>query len=98
MTLTSKEARTAIEHILDANPSIRVVILDNISCLFVGISEDKKQDWEPIGAWLVRLRHRGITVVLVHHAGKGGQQRGTSGREDALDAVLSLEYPPGLPP
>jgi hypothetical protein len=98
LTLTSKEARTAIEHILDANPSIRVVILDNISCLFVGISEDKKQDWEPIGAWLVRLRHRGITVVLVHHAGKGGQQRGTSGREDALDAVLSLEYPQGYRP
>src|SRR5262245_7035645 len=52
-----------------------------------------KQDWEPINTWLVRLRHRGITVVLVHHAGKGGQQRGTSGREDALDAVLSIDYP-----
>jgi hypothetical protein len=93
LTLTSKEARTAIEEILDANTAIRVVVLDNISCLFSGISEDRKQDWEPIGAWLVRLRHRGITVVLVHHAGKGGQQRGTSGREDSLDAVLSLEYP-----
>jgi putative DNA primase/helicase len=32
-------------------------------------------------------------VVLVHHAGKGGQQRGTSGREDSLDAVLSIEVP-----
>jgi archaellum biogenesis ATPase FlaH len=93
LILTSEAARTAIEAILTAHPTIRVVILDNISCLFSGISEDKKQDWEPINTWLVRLRHRGITVVLVHHAGKGGQQRGTSGREDSLDAVLALEYP-----
>src|SRR5262249_45624357 len=93
LILTSTPARMAVEEILDANPHIRVVILDNISCLFSGISEDRKQDWEPINTWLVRLRHRGITVVLVHHAGKGGQQRGTSGREDSLDAVLSMEYP-----
>jgi len=93
LILTSEAARMAIEKILDANPHIRVVILDNISCLFSGISEDKKQDWEPINNWLVRLRHRGITVVLVHHAGKGGQQRGTSGRADSLDVVLSMEYP-----
>ena len=93
LILTSEAARTAVEELLGANPHIRVVILDNISCLFSGISEDKKQDWEPINTWLVRLRHRGITVVLVHHAGKGGQQRGTSGREDSLDVVLSIEYP-----
>jgi hypothetical protein len=93
LILTSEAARTAVEEILHANPHIRVVILDNISCLFSGISEDKKQDWEPINTWLVRLRHRGITVVLVHHVGKEGQQRGTSGREDSLDAVLSIEYP-----
>ena len=93
LILTSEAARAAVEAILETHQDIRVVILDNISCLFSGISEDKKQDWEPINTWLVRLRHRGITVVLVHHAGKGGQQRGTSGREDSLDAVLSIEYP-----
>jgi archaellum biogenesis ATPase FlaH len=98
LILTSEAARAAVEAILTANPTIRVVILDNISCLFSGISEDKKQDWEPINTWLVRLRHRGITVVLVHHAGKGGQQRGTSGREDSLDVVLSIEYPQAYRP
>jgi putative DNA primase/helicase len=93
LVLTSETARKAIAEILDTNPQIKVLILDNVSCLFTGISEDKKSDWEPVNAWLVRLRHRGITVVLVHHAGKGGQQRGTSGREDSLDAVLSIEVP-----
>lgn len=95
LVLTSEAMRQEITKILDARPDIRVLILDNISCLFSGINEDSKQDWEPINAWLIRLRHRGLATVLVHHAGKGGQQRGTSGREDSLDTVIRLEKPTG---
>jgi putative DNA primase/helicase len=29
----------------------------------------------------------------VHHAGKGGAQRGTSRREDVLDTVIALRHP-----
>jgi putative DNA primase/helicase len=32
---------------------------------------------------------------VIHHAGKGGGQRGTSRKEDALDSVISLSRPPG---
>jgi putative DNA primase/helicase len=32
-------------------------------------------------------------VVFIHHAGKGGAQRGTSRREDVLDSVISLRRP-----
>lgn len=95
LILTSEAMRQEIVKILDARSDIRVLILDNISCLFSGINEDSKQDWEPINAWLIRLRHRGISTVLVHHAGKGGQQRGTSGREDSLDTVIQLARPTG---
>jgi hypothetical protein len=95
LTLTNEQDRRDIEAILDAHPDIRVLVLDNISCLFSGISEDKKQDWEPINAWFIRLRHRGITVIAGHHAGKGGKQRGTSGREDSLDTIIALTYPDG---
>lgn len=94
LILTSEAVRDEILGILDAHPEIRVVILDNISVLFSGIDEDKKRDWEPIASWLIRLRHRGLATILVHHAGKGGQQRGTSGREDALDTVIHLAAPP----
>ena len=33
---------------------------------------------------------RGVSVLLVHHAGTNGRQRGTSRREDALDTVIAL--------
>lgn len=96
LVLTSEAMRQQVVKILDARSDIRVLILDNISCLFSGINEDSKQDWEPINAWLIRLRHRGLATVLVHHAGKGGQQRGTSGREDSLDTVIQLNKPTGV--
>ncbi len=95
LILTSQAMRDEMVAILEARPDIRVLILDNISCLFSGINEDSKQDWEPINAWLIRLRHRGLSTILVHHAGKGGQQRGTSGREDSLDTVIQLARPTG---
>jgi putative DNA primase/helicase len=95
LILTSDAMRQEVIKLLDAHPDIKVLILDNISCLFSGINEDSKQDWEPINAWLIRLRHRGLATVLVHHAGKGGQQRGTSGREDSLDTVIQLSKPTG---
>ena len=38
-------------------------------------------------------RSRGRSVLFVHHAGKGGQQRGTSKREDILDTVICLSRP-----
>jgi putative DNA primase/helicase len=34
----------------------------------------------------------------VHHAGKGGQQRGTSRREDVLDTSISLRRPADYSP
>lgn len=95
LVLTSEVMRQEVVKILDARPDLRVLILDNISCLFSGINEDSKQEWEPINTWLIRLRHRGLATVLVHHAGKSGVQRGTSGREDSLDTVVHLAKPTG---
>ncbi len=43
--------------------------------------------------WLLRLRRKGIAVLLIHHAGVNGRQRGTSRREDALDTVIALRRP-----
>lgn len=34
-----------------------------------------------------------MSVLFVHHAGKGGNQRGTSKKEDILDTVIVLRKP-----
>ena len=47
---------------------------------------------------MLRLRSKGKSVLLIHHAGKGGQQRGTSRREDVLDTVIALRKPENYSP
>ena len=97
INLVDAEQRDDILGILDANKDIRLVIIDNISCLFSGIRESSKDDWEQVTPWRLAMRRRGVAVVLVHHAGKGGDQRGTSGREDLLDTVIRLDRVYGTP-
>ena len=70
----------------------RLVVLDNLSCLCSGMEENKGDDWERILHWLLTLRRLKIAVLIVHHAGRNGQMRGTSRREDAAFWVLKLEY------
>jgi hypothetical protein len=41
--------------------------------------------------WLLAIRRAGITIVLIHHAGRNGEMRGTSRREDAAHWILKLE-------
>jgi putative DNA primase/helicase len=69
---------------------IDLLILDNLSSLTAVIRDNDAESWGPIQEWLLKLRRRGISVLIVHHAGKGGQQRGTSRREDVLDTSISL--------
>jgi hypothetical protein len=95
LVLTASSVMAEVSAILDEHSEIKVLVLDNTSCLFAGLDENSKQDWEPIIAWLIQLRHRKISTILIHHAGKGGDQRGTSGREDMLDVVIRLTQPAG---
>jgi putative DNA primase/helicase len=72
---------------------IELLILDNLSSLTAIIRDNDADSWNTIQAWLLQLRRRGISVLIIHHAGKGGQQRGTSRREDVLDTSISLRRP-----
>ena len=69
---------------------IKLVFIDNISALTSGIEEDKSTSWDSIAVWINKLKQTGCAVVLIHHAGKTGTQRGTSAREDALDTIIFL--------
>jgi len=70
----------------------QLIILDNLSTLATSVQENESDKWAPIQKWILKLRKRGVSVLLIHHAGKGGEQRGTSRREDALDSVIKLKH------
>jgi putative DNA primase/helicase len=75
-----------------------LVILDNLSTLCRRGRENEAESWLPVQEWALTLRRAGRSVLFVHHAGKGGQQRGTSRREDVLDTVIALRRPDDYEP
>ncbi len=75
-----------------------VLIVDNISTLANAGRENEAESWLPIQGWALEQRRAGRTVIFVHHAGKGGAQRGTSRREDVLDTVIALRRPDDFEP
>ncbi len=90
--LATLEGQDQINSVIEADTAL--VVVDNLSCL--ARSQERENDaesWQAIAEWALPLRARGIAVLFVHHAGKNGTQRGTSKREDQLDAVLMLKRP-----
>lgn len=73
----------------------QLLILDNISTLASSLKENEADSWAPMQKWILKLRKIGVSVLLVHHAGKNGLSRGTSKREDALDSVIVLKHSDG---
>jgi putative DNA primase/helicase len=70
-----------------------LIIVDNLSTVCRALRENEADSWGPVQAWCLRQRAAGRSVLLIHHAGKGGGQRGTSRKEDVLDSVISLKRP-----
>ena len=70
-----------------------LIVLDNLSTLCRTGRENESESWNVVQPWLLSQRRAGRSVLLIHHAGKGGDQRGTSKREDVLDSVLRLDRP-----
>ena len=95
INLSSEDGQRSLEPLLE---DVDLVILDNLSTLASTTSESASDAWVPMQNWLLKLRRRGIAVLLVHHAGTNGRQRGTSRREDALDTVIALRRPEDYSP
>ena len=87
--LASREGQAALEPcIADAE----LIVVDNLSCLMRGGPENEGDSWLPVADWALNLRRLGKTVLFIHHDGKGGQQRGTSRKEDVMDEVTQREH------
>ena len=90
--LSTPEGRAILKDLIGDS---ELIIIDNISSLFRSGVENEAESWQPVQDWALELRRNGKTILFVHHAGKGGQQRGTSKKEDILDTVIVLKQPQG---
>ena len=93
--LSIKEGRDSIEAV---SQDVDLIVVDNLSALFRSGVENEAESWTPAQEWALDLRRKGKSVLFIHHAGKGGMQRGTSKREDMLDFVINLKQPDGYRP
>ncbi len=90
INLATPEGQQTIDTALDG---VKLVIVDNLATLCRSGRENETESWHPVQDWLLNLRRRGISVLLIHHSNKSGGQRGTSSREDILDTVIVLKRP-----
>jgi DNA-binding transcriptional ArsR family regulator len=55
------------------------------------MKENEADSWEQVRTWLLKFRQSGISVVIVHHSNRtGNDMRGTSRREDAADWIIQV--------
>lgn len=94
--LASREGQIDIDKILG---DAKLIIVDNLSCWArSGGRENDAESWGQVSNWLLMKRAAGLSVIFIHHSGKGGLQRGTSKREDILDTVICLKHPADYDP
>lgn len=80
--IASPQGQLALAHLV---ADAELIIVDSIATLGRAGRENEAESWQPVAAWALEQRAAGRAVLFIHHAGKGGQQRGTSAREDILD-------------
>ena len=96
ISLDQPEEQEAVDKVLETlekrNNRPQIIILDNLSTLRRTNNENDNSEASKILDWLISLRHRNFTVIVVHHSGKSGQQRGASIIEVPMDFVIKLQY------
>ncbi len=70
--LATAEGQEMVEPYVNAAD---LVIVDNLATLARTGKANSEDEWWPIQGWLLSLRRRGKSALLIHHEGKGGTQR-----------------------
>jgi putative DNA primase/helicase len=87
--LGDAEQRNALLDYCGEN-GIQVLVIDNLSSVS-NVSENDNDEWMELGDWLLDFRRKGISVIVVHHAGRNGNMRGASRREDPAFWIVRLD-------
>ncbi len=88
LNIANRKDQKSIEELLEDGD---VLFIDNLSTATFGVEENSNDDFDAFKPWFQRLRNRLISVVVIHHAGRNGQMRGGSRREDMCQWILSLK-------
>ena len=73
--------------------TIKLIVLDNLSTLTE--FNDSQKSWKNIFSWLKDYKDNGYSILIVHHANKMGDQRGSSVKSATVDNVIcakKIEY------
>lgn len=73
-----------------------LVVLDNLSTLSPTLEDENAATaWAPLNDAVVALKREGVATLLVHHAGKHENYRGSSNIVATLETVVALKKPQG---
>lgn len=73
------------------NGRLDLIILDNFSTLGEVEDENAASSFNAIQDFLLRLKTTGVATLLVHHAGKSGDFRGSSKLAATFETIIKLE-------
>ncbi len=91
INLAERSDRDELTKMFAELPNIEFIVLDNWTSMVRGVDENDNSQMDPVKEWLITLRHGERSVLIIHHAGKAGGQRGGSAREDVIDWSAKLE-------
>ncbi|NIX78105.1 AAA family ATPase [Microvirga terricola] len=74
-----------------AERRLDLVILDNFSTLGEVEDENSAASFNAIQQFLLNLKVQGVATILVHHAGKSGDFRGSSKLAATFETIIKLE-------
>ena len=71
---------------------LKVLVFDNLATLSPSLEDENAATaWAPLNDLIVALKREGIATIIVHHAGKGGNFRGSSNIVTTLESVINLK-------
>ena len=85
LNLERAESWEALDALID---KVDVVVIDHLTAFTIG--NNSSDSWSQLHAHLRRYAQQGKTILLVHHAGKDGHQRGTSKLDDDIDMKIHI--------
>ena len=86
-SINTPEGQKLIDNLIGTEWDI--LFIDNYSA-WSSDGRETAEAWAPFMRWMLGHKRAGRTVIVIHHSGKGGKQRGSSKHEDALDWSINL--------